>query len=232
LSSINRNDVLSTPHDIGRRIVETGAVTACPVLSTHQFINFCAKRDTRVDAKRLERLERFGIFMPLFRVKVPSDDAPLFRIPVTAGDNWFTTGQAWDTTRSKKSKKPRSDVAGADEAYYSIFQIYDLTRILPSLTLGVHLDQYLEDDGYDFHADGERWREIARNIAAAHRGGSLLRATAFLCQYISEKYYPLTRTDQRTFQPSYSVYSDKCISVRQDPRNWQDCPPSAPMAQI
>lgn len=48
------------------------------------------------------------------------------------------------------------------------------------------------------------------------------RSVALLCQYISNRYYPLTQGDQRTIRVTKSNYSDRWISVYAHDWHWHE----------
>ena len=58
--------LLNLPLNTGRAIVETGAVIACPLLGTDQFVRFCLARGLKLNRERLLRLERLGLFPQFF----------------------------------------------------------------------------------------------------------------------------------------------------------------------
>ena len=92
------DNLLAIPVNIGRRILEAGAVIARPLLGTDRFVRYCKERGFLIDRKRLIRLERLGLFAPIFRVRTPKKDKLPFYIPLRKGYNWFTKKWAWDTT--------------------------------------------------------------------------------------------------------------------------------------
>ena len=59
----------------GRDIVEDAAVLACPLLGTDAFVRFARARALEIDCERLVRLERLGLFAPVFRVRAPRKPA-------------------------------------------------------------------------------------------------------------------------------------------------------------
>lgn len=63
--------LLTVPLRAGRAIVETDAVFSCPLLGTDHFAKFCCDRGLAINRERLIRLERLGVFAPVFRVKTP-----------------------------------------------------------------------------------------------------------------------------------------------------------------
>ena len=74
--------LLTIPARAGRAIVESGAVLACPLLGTDGFVKFCSSRGLPIDRERLIRLERLGLFSPVFRVRTPRSKAEQFQIPL------------------------------------------------------------------------------------------------------------------------------------------------------
>lgn len=132
--------LLTLPVNAGRAIVEAGAVIACPLLGTDRFIKFCRERGLSIDRKRLLRLERLGLFAPVFRVRTPKKDTPPFYIPVRKGNNWFTKKWAWDTSGIRLAYKVPDHKDQAQEGYYSIFQIDYLHIVLQEMTLQVQMD--------------------------------------------------------------------------------------------
>lgn len=66
--------ILKLPNDVGRAIVESGAVFCCPLLGTHAFIRYASDRGVDITRERLGLLERLQLFAPVFRVKTPPDE--------------------------------------------------------------------------------------------------------------------------------------------------------------
>ncbi len=83
-------ELLTIPARAGRAIVESDAVLACPLRGTDRFVKFCSDRGLQINRERLVRLERLGLFGPVFRVRTPPSEAVPFYIPVRPGNNWFT----------------------------------------------------------------------------------------------------------------------------------------------
>lgn len=220
------SNLLTLPPKAGRAIVEAGAVIACPLLGTQNFVRFCTERGLRIDRERLIRLERLGFFAPVFRVRTPVKDAEPFRIPVRKGNNWFTKRWARDTTGLPPTYPVPDHRDDTQEGYYSIFQIDHLDIVLSGMNLTVQLDSYL--DGGDereinWTRNGERWLQWARQSGDDLRTHEYRRSKALLCQFISNRYYPHTQGDQRTIQVSGSGhYSDYWISVYDRDWNWHE----------
>jgi len=129
------NNLLTTPLNAGRAIVESEALIACPLLGTNKFVRFCRDRGFSIDAERLTRFERLGMFNPIFRVKIPNEDTAPFYIPIRNGNNWFKKGWATDTADLNKAYAI-PDLNNQDhEAYYSIFQIDHLSIVLSSMII-------------------------------------------------------------------------------------------------
>ncbi len=214
-------NLLTIPKNAGRRIIEAGAVITCPLFWTDKFIRFCSDRGLTIDRARLIRLERLGLFAPIFRVKAPSKNRSLFHIPVKRGKNWFTRKWAWDTTDISPNYIVPDYEDRTQEGYYSIFQIDHLQLVLAAMTLHVQWDSYLDKDKetIDWQKNGERWMAIAEEHLKYPHTYEFRRSLALLCQYISNRYYPKTQGDQRTIQVSQGgIYTDQWILV--NGRNW------------
>ncbi len=84
-TAINKN-LLTLPKNGGQEIIQSGAVLACPLLWTNQFIKFCKERGLSINHKRLLRLERLRLFAPIFRVRTHDKHAQPFYIPIRKGN--------------------------------------------------------------------------------------------------------------------------------------------------
>ncbi len=195
--------LLTLPANIGRVIVEAGAVIACPLLRLDRFVAYCCERGLSIDRDRLLRLERLGLFAPVFRVRTPKKEASPFRIPVRDGHNWFRKQWAWDTTCIPACYKVPGPLDRTQEGYYSIFQVDHLNVVLQSMTLHVQLDFYLDrsaEEDIDWSNNAGNWMRHAEGSLKSLRTHGYRRSVALLCQYISNRYYPKTQGDQRTIQ--------------------------------
>jgi hypothetical protein len=195
-------NLLSVPEKAAEIILKTGGVIACPVLSSKELINFCYARGLSLNRDRLFRLERLGLFRPLFRVKTPTKDTYPLDIPMKKSEPWFKNGWAWDTTSLKSDYEIPDENDPDQEAYYSTFQIYHLDVVLSSMNLTVHLDGFLEPSGksIDWNRNGKNWMEYADATLESLVKHEQRRAVALLCKFISDRYYPHTQGDQRTIQ--------------------------------
>nr|VFK26953.1 MAG: hypothetical protein BECKMB1821G_GA0114241_102426 [Candidatus Kentron sp. MB] len=228
------NNLLTLPVDIGKAIIEARAVIACPLLGTDRFVDFCRKRDLSIDRTRLVRLECLGLFAPVFRVRTPEKDTPLFHIPIRENNNWFDKGWAWDTTGIPPDYEIPNHENREEEGYYSIFQIDWLDLILREMTLSVQLDNYLDSnkkESIDWQKNGVRWMQHAEALLESSRTHEYRRSLALLCQFISNRYYPKTQTDQRTIRTGGRFFSDRWININvpldwdwhEEVRNWDPC---------
>lgn len=217
-------NILTLPHNIGRTIVKEGALIACPLLGTEKFIEFCKDRGLSLNRERLIRLERLGLFAPVYRVRTPKQAGQCFDIPPEKGNDWFEKGWAWDTTSVKDSHAIPDSKDRTQEGYYSIFQIDHLHFILNQMTLSVSMDGFLETSEtrkIDWNKSGEQWMEIFKDWASILRDHEYRRSQALLCQFISNRYYPHTQGNQRTIQvPHLSSYFDEWVRLRLNLTNW------------
>lgn len=217
-------NILTLPHNIGRTIVKEVALIACPLLGTDSFLKFCKDRGLSLNRERLIRLERLGLFAPVYRVRTPKQAGQRFSLPPTKDNDWFKKGWAWDTTSVKNSHTIPDSKDRTQEGYYSIFQIDYLDLILNGMTLSVSMDEFLETSEtreIDWNKSGEQWMEIFRDMASMLRDHEYRRSQALLCQFISNRYYPYTQGDQRTIQvPHLNSYFDKWVRLRLNLINW------------
>ena len=216
--------LLTIPDNAGRAIVESEAVLACRLLGTDAFVKFCSKRGLKINRERLIRLERLGLFAPIFRVRAPKSKAEIFHIPLRKGNNWFTKRWAYDTTCVPQCHNVPAHTDRTQEGYYSIFQVVDLQEVLARMTLQVQLDDFLErEDGkpIDWQKNGTRWMEYTEQSASSLRDHEHRRATALLCQHISNRYYPQTQGDMRTRRTSRGHSSDQWVSVNAIKWDWE-----------
>ncbi len=208
-------DILLLPSNVGQAIVETGAVIACPLLGIDSFVAFCKERGESIDRGRLFRLERLGLFSPLFRVRSPKKKVMQFYIPIRPGNNWFTKKLAWDTTAIPLTYTVPNDNDRSQEGYYSIFQIDYLHLVLKKMTLQISLESYLDgkEQTINWQQSGEHWIEYAEKTLESFRSYEHRRSLSLLCQYISNRYYPNTQSDKRTISVTMGGLSDRWICI-------------------
>ena len=200
-SRSQKADILSVPKNAAKELLAHGGLTQARLLPASTFARFCSERNLTVDTSRLLRLERLGIFNPIFRVRTPDDDVEVLTLPLSGTSVWFDRGWAWDTT----AVPPDYAVPTADdrdtEAYYSMFQIDHLSAVLSSMTWNIATDGWIdtiEHEKTDPRSLDDKIAEDARKSAESLRFHEYRRAKALLCQFISDRYYPYTRGDERT----------------------------------
>ena len=217
--------LLTVPLHAGRAIVEAGAVFACPLLGTDRFVRFCSDCNLEISRERLIRLERLGLFAPVFRVKTPRKGTGQFRIPPAGSTNWFSKRWARDTTAIPQVHAVPVHTDRTQEGYYSIFQIDHLDSVLSAVTLELRLDSFLDldpDEPVDWLAAGTRWLKRTRDRAVILRDHQYRPAVALLCQHISNRYYPKTQSDMRTQQVRKSSSSDQWIVINARDWDWEE----------
>ena len=217
--------LLTIPDNAGRAIVENGAVLACRLLGTDNFVRFCSERGLNINQQRLIRLERLGLFAPVFRVLTPNDDDTLFDIPIREGNNWFDKGWAYDTTSVPQNHSVPAHSDRGQEGYYSVFQVDYLQVVLSEMTLRVQLDGYLDrEDGksIDWQKNGTHWMDYTEHSASGLRDHEFRRAIALLCQHISNRYYPQTQGDMRTRRTQGGYSSDFWVTFNALNWDWEE----------
>ena len=216
--------LLEVPAKAGRHIVESGAVVASPLLGLDAFVRLCKAQGLDASRERLIRLERLGVFAPVFRVRTPRREAQPFRIPLGDSDNWFTKRWAVDTTSALGNWEIPAHDDRTHEAYFSRFQAFELDAVLSWLRVELHLDDLMEqaDKGtVDWNGRGERFLRHGKATVGGLRDDEHRRAVALLCQQISNRYYPQSQSDRRTFKvPKGGFYSDYWIIVGSIEWDW------------
>jgi hypothetical protein len=90
------------------------------------------------------------------------------------------------------------------------------------MTLQVQLDWDFADDlagkPIDWAARGKEWLALPRSVKGP---ASFQRTAGFLCQLISERYYPHTQTDGRMMRTGRTSYSDPFLTAYDD-GEWHD----------
>lgn len=221
---MEKSELLAIPPNAARLLLRHGGVHLCRPLRSAEFIKFAKARGISIDAARLLRFERLGIFSPLFRVYSSNARKPL-ELPLTT-NRWFTQGYATDTTQGQPHAIPKKNSQDS-EAYYSRFQIASLIFTVDQFTASVSLDSFLDDDGLN----KEAW--LARGAEFEKFGGLLIQqggtgkefrpAIDLLCQFISDRYFPHTRSNQRTRIVSDGGFSsDQWMTINGVAWNWGD----------
>lgn len=79
-------------------MAENDLLSACKPMPADTFVRFCTDRGLSIDAKRLESLERLGIFYPLIRVRYPKIHVKIERISENEARNhgMLRDGERWD----------------------------------------------------------------------------------------------------------------------------------------
>ena len=217
--------LLTMPDKAGRAIVESSAVFACRLLGTNDFVKFCSKRGLKIDRQRLIRLERLGLFAPVFRVRTPKRKTEPFHIPLCKGNNWFTKKWAYDTTCVPQNHAVPVHTDRNQEGYYSVFQIDYLQVVLMELTFQVQMDDFFDrEDGktVDWKKNGARWMKLAEHFTSSLRDHESRRAIALLCQHISNRYYFQTQGDMRTIRKQSGHSSDRWVTVNALKWDWEE----------
>lgn len=219
---------LQIPTGIGRIIVERAALLQCPVFSTSRFIKLCKDCGLSVDKGRLIRLEQKRLFSPIFRVRKPQGaQIGQFRIPIQSNEeNWFLKGLAWDCTAVPRSHEVPDVGDETVEGYYSRFQVAQLLGVLRSLTLEVHLEEYVGVESHEVSGSSNMFSnlpEIARGPVEAQSAAQHSSAIALLCQLVSNRYFPSAAGDRRRITiVEGPVQWDQWIYIDGNHYDWDD----------
>lgn len=90
------------------------------------------------------------------------------------------------------------------ESYYSIFQIYPLYMIEMLLSMNLSLVELATDDQETTDKLITQIRNISTQaVQELTKGDNISDEIAYICQIISNRYFPKTQTDRRTIKVSY-----------------------------
>lgn len=205
-----QKDSLSLPREPARLIFETDSFMTVPLLKTVDFVKYCKDLDLNVTADRVHRFEELGVFRPLVRFVRNGDSTEKLHVPNGTSSKWFEKGYLIDTYHPNAHYNiPRQD-GEMSEAYFSIFQVDHLSRVLKSFTMTLHLDPLVGEKTAeeDWYSRATQCAEIAQHSMELWQADEFRQAIPVLCQYIANRYYPLTQTNQRTYTYSESGYSE------------------------
>lgn len=215
--------LLTVPIGAGELILRRGGVIARPLLGTDKFVKFCKERGLSLNRERLLRLERLNLFRPVFRVQNPDEEASPLSIPVLDENEWFKKRWAWDTTSTAVKYEVPAQKDPDQEAYYSVFQIDHLDKLLSTLTISMQMDSYLShspEEHIDWEREGTSWMRLARKDERALRQNEHPSAVALLCQFISDRYFPQTQSNQRTIRVPQGFSFGSDLWTRIYARDW------------
>ena len=169
--------------------------------------------------------ERSELFEPVFRVRRTEPDSPPFQIPMEQPEMWKESPSVYDTTAVPHEHETPKFEDRDVEGYYSIFQSLHLKRLLSQTTLHVNLVSFIEepkstDSSSQVESLFDRTKKTAPEIVAALKQHTNFRAIALLCQHVSDRYYPKTQSDRRTFFVSPHFYTDEFIAVSDKEWSW------------
>jgi hypothetical protein len=209
-----------------RILVENSFFIVSPLVTAQEFISLCASRGLKSDAAQLRRFQLGGFFAPMAGFRRPKYKIKLERTPegvreagvLKEGENW--TGEIIErsrffTFRGLKGafdegsffdpadvSMPREGVTTSEtvDYYYSIFHCYSLWICLERMAIkGPTPDELSEMDGEAIASNALSLRDAIREtIPVLKKELQLANKAVFVCQAISNRYYPETQTDRRT----------------------------------
>jgi hypothetical protein len=128
--------------------------------------------------------------------------------------SWLDEGLLWDpSSRPFQAWETFVDENGIDkiESYYSIFQYYTLYNFIQSTKMELRAEwwiSYTEEDIDNIKSEVSGWAK--KVISRLQKNKVRSDAVAFMCQIISNGYFPLTQSNNRSIK----------LSVPSDYYNW------------
>jgi len=215
-------------------ILNNECFRTCNFLTASSLVSYCKERGIDISERVLERFEELALLFPIARAKEfpypckirMTDDGrgyerlgPLedgeewlgetrteysrFYFGRTGAHEWLSDGYLWDPkSRPFVPWKSYRDADGSMrvESYYSHFQAYEIWFRLKSMRRLISAESWISDPSGWAHFVSD-WAAEELNFAKNHY---LRYEIPLLCQVISNRYYPLTQTNQRYFKLSVS----------------------------
>jgi len=222
----------------------------CQLLRANDFIKYCTERNISVSSEALEKFEKLGFFYPFVRVQYPKikikveyvNDGKQYKYLGILKDgekwlgdtkekyaqfsfekdyalSWFKDGYVWEPlTRSFQEWKTFRDDKGYRqiESFYSIFQCYELKSLLSLMRTKVAAENLLDNDSAIKSICDWAKREIEYCKKRTNKEGDLV----YICQILSNRYYPQTQTDQRSVSITHSMLSHHDWDWNEYCRHW------------
>lgn len=215
------DNFLSLPERPGRLIFATDGFMTAHLLKTDDFVRYCKDRELNVTAERLNRFEELGVFRPLVRFIFCDSRVGKLCIPNGPSSEWFDRGYILDTYHPATQYEVPAHDSETSEAYFSIFQIDHLSHVLTEFNLTLHLESFagkgaVSKDWNDWKTHLIKMAECSIEDWQTHE---LRRAIPLLCQYVANRYYPLTQTNQRVITYSSGGFSEDA-SMFINRRDW------------
>jgi len=220
----SQSNLLAMPANPARLILEADGIMIKNLLKRSEFIKYCDQRDLKVNAERLTRFEKLGIFKPLLRFFHTDERESRLTFPNADVDEYFGNGWIIDTTNIKSQYEVPDVRDKNSEAFYSIFQIDQLSLTLNEMSLNVHLDSYLleKSDNYDWNTFGKKCTEFAEMHLDFSAGHEFRCALSILCQYISNRYFPHTQGNKRVISIPQHFSQNEWISISGNRWDWYE----------
>jgi hypothetical protein len=173
-------------------IIDNELIVSCPLLPTENFIKYCKARDIKTSKEQLERLEKLKLFYPIARFSYEGIGETSIVFKKENMKKWFKEGHLWHpASRDFEEWKTFCDEDGDKkiDSFYSIFQSYSLYDLIESTKFelsALWFDYYNEKNLNEIKNHLKSRIDIYKE-----------NTTPYICQIISNRYYPKTRTDRR-----------------------------------
>lgn len=217
------DDALLLSENSGLLLLQSDSLMTVSFRDAADFSKYCRERGVYVSVERLNRLERLGVFRPLFRVFHRDGLDRRLRFPNGNIADWISADAIVETYDPAIQYEVPPCGSIDSIAYYSVFQIDHLDKVLAELQLIVHLDSIADESevDIDWASQAEAWHERARQSTERIRTGVSWRPIPVLCQYISNRYYPQTQTNQRTISVRSSSSFGGWLEINGHDWDWE-----------
>lgn len=126
-------------------------------------------------------------------------------------EGWIENGFLWDpSTRDFEESNLAIDEDGwhCEENYYSIFQCYSLFNLIRYTKREIHAEWWYSCDNEKIKKITDDLSEWAKGMIDGHKENGIRGENAsIICQVLSNRFFPKTQSDRRTFNVSTSIFN-------------------------
>lgn len=227
-------------------LIDNSSFISCHLLPVNEFVPFCKSLGIDISEERLEHFEKIGVFYPIARVQYPDKVQGFIDIwsQKEYAIKWLEEGTIWEPSSRSFQNWDTFRESGAffDKiiSFYSKFQCYPLYHLIQHFKENINTELFIEFDEEKLKQLLNRavsWSQM--KVAAYQRKNIepedwLLRLmfhewkhkaiwrniAATICQIISNRYYPETKSDNRTMQISGDFFHYPEWNWHEYSRSW------------
>jgi hypothetical protein len=188
-------------------LINNECLRIVPLLTTKEFIDLCKNVGLNSSNDELENYEKQKLFFPIARARMPWKSpwdkngwTYTFDFSPDQARNWFSIGLLWEPIRRRFLPWNHFENQNGDtkyESYYSRFQIFHFFMLHTYGLIRIER-QYFISSKFNPSTFCRRQRKYAfKYLSEFRKQFEYLSRLSFICQCISNMYYPHTQSDLR-----------------------------------